>query len=68
VLTVFDWAVDVVEQYLAEVRPAFGYPAHPAAFVTKRGTRISLAYVNERFAEIRDEVLDEDRAQLHAID
>jgi integrase/recombinase XerC len=30
VLTVFDWAVDVVEQYLAEIRPAFGYPGHPA--------------------------------------
>ena len=24
VLTVFDWAVDVVEQYLSEVRPALG--------------------------------------------
>ena len=55
VLTVFDWAVEVVEQYLAEVRPAFGCPEHPAVFVTERGTRISLAYVNERFAEIRDE-------------
>ena len=51
----FDWAVDVVEQYLAEVRPAFGCPEHPAVFVTERGTRISLPYVNERFAEIRDE-------------
>jgi integrase/recombinase XerC len=53
VLTVFDWAVAVVEQYLAEVRPAFGCRAHPAVFVTERGTRLSLAYVNERFAEIR---------------
>jgi site-specific recombinase XerD len=45
VLTVFDWAVDVVEQYLAEVRPAFGCSEHPAVFVTERGTRISLPYV-----------------------
>ena len=55
VLTVFDWAVDVVEQYLCEVRPAFGCPEHPAVFVTERGTRVSLPYVNERFAEIRSE-------------
>jgi integrase/recombinase XerC len=55
VLSVFDWAVDVVEQYVAEVRPAFGSGAHPALFVTERGTRISIAYVNERFGEIRAE-------------
>jgi site-specific recombinase XerD len=55
VLTVFDWAVDVVEQYIAEIRPAFGCPAQPGAFVTERGTRISVAYVNEQFAEIRTE-------------
>ncbi len=60
VLTVFDWAVDVVEQYLAEIRPCFGCPDHPAVFVTERGTRISPAYINERFAEIRAEAgLDE---------
>jgi site-specific recombinase XerD len=53
VLTVFDWAVEVVEQYLAEVRPAFGCLEHPAMFVTERGTRVSIPYVNERFAEIR---------------
>ena len=51
----FDWAVDVVEQYLSEVRPAFGCSEHPAVFVTERGTRVSLPYVNERFAEIRSE-------------
>jgi len=55
VLTVFGWAVEVIGQYLTEVRPAFGCQGHPAVFVTERGTRISLPYVNERFAEIRDE-------------
>ena len=53
VLTVFDWAVEVVEQYLAEVRPCFGCPEHPAMFLTERGTRIATGYINERFAEIR---------------
>ena len=55
VLTVFDWAVEVIEQYLAEVRPAFGRPEHPAIFLTERGTRIAPTYINERFAEIRAE-------------
>jgi integrase/recombinase XerC len=53
VLSVFDWAVDTLEQYLAEVRPCFGAEQHPALFVTERGTRISCSYVTERFAELR---------------
>ena len=60
VLTVFDWAVEVVEQYVAEIRPCFGRVEHPAMFLTERGTRIAVAYINERFAEIRTEAgLDE---------
>jgi integrase/recombinase XerC len=55
VLTVFDWAVEVIEQYVSEVRPSFGCPEHPAVFLTERGTRIAVGYINERFAEIRDE-------------
>jgi len=55
VLTVFRWAAEVVEQYLTDVRPSFGCPDHPAMFVTERGTRISVSYINERFAEIRAE-------------
>src|SRR5206468_1850101 len=46
-------AVEVVEQYLTEIRPCFGAPQHPAMFLTERGTRIAIAYINERFAEIR---------------
>jgi integrase/recombinase XerC len=60
VLTVFAWAVEVVEQYMVEIRPCFGAPRHPAMFLTERGTRIALAYINERFAEVRaDAGLDE---------
>ncbi|MBA3370849.1 MAG: tyrosine-type recombinase/integrase [Thermoleophilaceae bacterium] len=59
-LTVFDWAVEVVEQYLTEVRPCLGCLEHPAMFLTERGTRIATAYVNKRFADIRAEAgLDE---------
>lgn len=55
VLTVFRWAAEVVEQSLTDVRPSFGCPDHPAMFVTERGTRISVSYINERFAEIHAE-------------
>jgi site-specific recombinase XerD len=60
VLTVFEWAPEIVEQYVQEIRPAFGCPEHPGLFLTERGTRISVQYVSERFAEIRTEAgLDE---------
>lgn len=55
VLTVFDWSVEVIEQYISEVRPLYGRDAHPALFVTERGGRIKAAEVTERFAEYRDE-------------
>jgi integrase/recombinase XerC len=55
VLTVFEWAPEIVDQYVQEIRPAFGCPKHPGMFLTERGTRISVQYVSERFAEIRTE-------------
>jgi len=67
VLTVFPWAAEVVEQYLAEIRPSFGCPEHPAMFLTERGTRIAIAYVNERFAEIRAEAGLPDELTPHCL-
>jgi hypothetical protein len=43
---VFGSAVEVVEQSVAEIRPCFGAPRHPAMFLTERGTRIALADIN----------------------
>jgi len=56
VLTVFDWAVDVLEQHINEVRPLYGRAEHPALWLTEKGTRITSGYVTERFAEYRDEL------------
>jgi integrase len=39
VLTVFDWAVEVIEQYLREIRPLYGRDEHPALWLTERGGR-----------------------------
>jgi integrase/recombinase XerC len=54
VLTVFDWSVEVVAQYVEEIRPAYGRDDHPAMFLTERGGRISPAFITERFADYRD--------------
>ena len=67
VLTVFDWAVEVVEQYVQEIRPCFGCPEHPAMFLTERGTRIAIGYINERFAEIRTEAGLDSRLTPHCL-
>lgn len=56
VLSVFDWSVEVVEQYIEEVRPLYGLDAHPGLWLTERGGRISVEQITERFAEYRDEL------------
>jgi integrase/recombinase XerC len=38
VLTVFDWAPAVIEQYLTEIRPAFGRPDHPRSWGGRRSS------------------------------
>lgn len=53
VLTIFDWAVDALEQYVIEVRPRFG-AAHNGLWPTERGGRLSLGSVNDRFVAYRD--------------
>jgi integrase/recombinase XerC len=54
VLSVFDWSVEVIEQYVEEVRPHYGLDRHPALFVTERGGRVAAGELTERFAEYRD--------------
>jgi integrase/recombinase XerC len=53
VLTVFDWSVDVLAQYVEHVRPLYGRDEHPALWLTERGGRIESAKVSRRFAELR---------------
>jgi site-specific recombinase XerD len=52
----FDWARDVLEQYVTEVRPRFDPGAHPALWVTERRGRINRRDVDRRFAALRDAV------------
>jgi integrase/recombinase XerC len=56
VLTVFDWSVEVIEQYVCEVRPLYELDDHPALWLTERGGRIAVEQITERFGEYRDEL------------
>lgn len=51
--TVMPWAVDVLEQYLCEVRPLYPDEAGAALWPTERGGRISPRNIDERFATVR---------------
>lgn len=55
VLTVpeMDWIVPVLEQWLDEVRPAFGASEHPGMWVTERAGRLSLRSINDAFEAAR---------------
>jgi integrase/recombinase XerC len=53
VATVMPWAVETLEEYLAEVRPRYGCDPCPAVWPTERGTRISTRQVDDRFALYR---------------
>jgi integrase/recombinase XerC len=55
-LTVFDWAVEVIDQYLEEIRPLYGRDEHPALWLSERGGRVSSPYISERFAHYRDQL------------
>ena len=56
VLTIWPWAADVLAQYVEEIRPLYGFDDKPALWPTERGRRVSVRYVDERFAELRDEL------------
>jgi integrase/recombinase XerC len=67
VLSLFDWAVEALEQYVEEVRPAFGCGGHPAVWVTERGGRLSARSVDERFAAYRDAIGLPRELDLHCL-
>ncbi|MFP5318397.1 MAG: tyrosine-type recombinase/integrase [Acidimicrobiia bacterium] len=67
VLSVYDWAVEALTEYVEHVRPAFGFPGHPALWVTERGSRISARSLDERFATYRDALGLPPELDLHCL-
>ncbi|WP_216372993.1 tyrosine-type recombinase/integrase [Streptomyces tailanensis] len=54
VLSVMDWAVEAVVDYVENVRPRFGFPDQPALWITERGGRLQPGSINDRFETYRD--------------
>ncbi|MGW1752564.1 tyrosine-type recombinase/integrase [Streptomyces sp. NPDC002092] len=62
-----DWAVDVLGEWIEEIRPAFAPGRHPALVVTERVGRLSPRSINEAFVAARTYGgLDED-LDLHCL-
>lgn len=55
VLTVFDWAVEIVEEYLTEIRPLYDFEGLAAMWPTERGGRAADANIGKMFANLRDQ-------------
>ena len=53
VLSLMDWAVEALEEYVVDVRPRFDPGDHPAIWVTERRSRMSPRSIDERFAVCR---------------
>jgi len=67
VLSVHDWAVDALRQYVEEIRDAFEPGVHPALWVTERRSRMSVRQVNARFATYRDAAGLPGELDLHSL-
>ncbi|MEV0732315.1 tyrosine-type recombinase/integrase [Polymorphospora sp. NPDC050346] len=69
VLTVpeMDWVVDVLDQYVTEVRSLLGPGGHPALWVTERRGRMSLRSANDAFQAARAAAGLPDELDLHSL-
>lgn len=54
VLTLFDWAVEALEEYIEQVRPLMVRSETTALWLSERGTRLRAREVSSRFATYRD--------------
>lgn len=54
VLTVMPWSVEVLTEYVEEVRPLYVVGQRTMLWPTERGSRVSSDYINVRFREYRD--------------
>lgn len=69
VLTVpeLDWIVDVLGEWVDDLRPGFGSGAHPALFVTERQGRVSRRYLDLMFGRLAADFDLPEEADLHSL-
>jgi len=65
--TVMPWIVDVIEDYLTNIRPRYGFSGRSALWLTERGGRISTRHIEERFASYRDALGFDDVLTPHCL-
>ncbi|EUA13925.1 phage integrase family protein [Mycobacterium xenopi 4042] len=61
------WIVEVLDHYLAEVRPQFPADTGQALWLTERGTRIGTRMLNVAFTTVRDEAGIDPTLDLHSL-
>jgi integrase/recombinase XerC len=62
-----DWAIEGLQHYVEEIRPAFDPDLHPALWITERRSRVAVTYLDNRFGEIRDEAGLPPELHLHCL-
>ncbi|MGI5445752.1 tyrosine-type recombinase/integrase [Streptomyces sp. CA-243310] len=69
VLTVpeMDWVVDLLREWVTEIRPQFSPGRHPAFWVTERAGRLSPRSINEAFVQAREDAGLDDDLDLHCL-
>jgi len=63
----FDWAVAGMRQWVEQARPLFAAGDHPALWVTERLSRVSLRYLDGRFAQVRQQAGLPAELSLHCL-
>jgi integrase/recombinase XerC len=67
IANVFEWLPAILEQYLTEIRPRFGFDERAALWLSERGGRVAPKYLSERFAELRDLTGLDRKLTLHCL-
>jgi integrase/recombinase XerC len=67
VLTMWDWTVDVLDEWFTEVRPLLGADGNPAAWPSERGLRIGCQRLNSRFVTYRRALGLDDGLDFHSL-
>jgi site-specific recombinase XerD len=62
-----DWAVEVLDQWVREIRPQFSPGRHPALWVTERIGRLSPRSINEAFVAAREAAGLDEQLDLHCL-
>ncbi|MFD9442343.1 tyrosine-type recombinase/integrase [Streptomyces sp. NPDC060006] len=62
-----DWAIDVLGEWVHEIRPRLAPGRHPALWVTERARRMSPRSINEAFTTARDAAGLDGALDLHCL-